>query len=331
MPFTTMSNYNWLFDMGADNTMNATSLTPSRAEPPLTQLTNDALHSFQQGTNIMQPENHFPGFAYRQSSNQNLDSSGHHALRIQNLAGDENEQIRNVNLPLSSSSARDEAVTQLSQGFSASSVSPEAFSTTQSSLPSSHTSYAQYSPTTQRKQSSQHQRQPGVLLGESNALPSLHPYYAPRKLPRLDEQAQRRVLDLVVSAGTCNPDGTLVAREQPLLSLSALQDYSDLFFSRFNSCYPLIHKATFDPLEVDPLFLLSVLLLGATYGDKDAHRLAVCIHDVMRAQIFQHPDFTATPPLWMLQTIMLVECFGKSRAGQKQHDMAHLFHGLLIK
>lgn len=32
----------------------------------------------------------------------------------------------------------------------------------------------------------------------------------------------------------------------------------------------------------------------------------------------------------MLQTILLVECFGKSRAGQKQHDMAHLFHGLLI-
>lgn len=32
----------------------------------------------------------------------------------------------------------------------------------------------------------------------------------------------------------------------------------------------------------------------------------------------------------MLQTILLVECFGKSRAGQLQHDMSHLFHGLLI-
>lgn len=32
----------------------------------------------------------------------------------------------------------------------------------------------------------------------------------------------------------------------------------------------------------------------------------------------------------MLQTILLVECFGKSRAGQKQHDMSHLFHGMLI-
>ncbi|KKY26044.1 putative transcription factor [Diplodia seriata] len=57
---------------------------------------------------------------------------------------------------------------------------------------------------------------------------------------------------------------------------------------------------------------------------------AVCIHDVLRPQIFAHAGFNAKPDLWVLQTILLVECFGKSRAGQKQHDMAHLFHGLLI-
>lgn len=56
----------------------------------------------------------------------------------------------------------------------------------------------------------------------------------------------------------------------------------------------------------------------------------VCIHDVLRPQIFQSAGFSAKPDLWVLQTILLVECFGKSRAGQKQHDMSHLFHGLLI-
>lgn len=56
----------------------------------------------------------------------------------------------------------------------------------------------------------------------------------------------------------------------------------------------------------------------------------VCIHDVLRPQIFANAGFTARPDLWVLQTILLVECFGKSRAGQKQHDMSHLFHGLLI-
>jgi len=46
--------------------------------------------------------------------------------------------------------------------------------------------------------------------------------------------------------------------------------------------------------------------------------------------IFSHASFSAKPELWVLQTILLVECFGKSRAGRKQHDMSHLFHGLLI-
>jgi hypothetical protein len=51
----------------------------------------------------------------------------------------------------------------------------------------------------------------------------------------------------------------------------------------------------------------------------------------MRTQVIQHPAFTPTPEIWMLQVILLIECFGKSRAGQKQHDMSHLFHGMLIK
>jgi hypothetical protein len=71
--------------------------------------------------------------------------------------------------------------------------------------------------------------------------------------------------------------------------------------------------------------------LGATYGDKDAHRLAVCIHDVMRTLVIQHHALMAIRELFMLQTILFIECFGKSRAGQKQHDMSHLFHGILIK
>jgi hypothetical protein len=58
--------------------------------------------------------------------------------------------------------------------------------------------------------------------------------------------------------------------------------------------------------------------------------MQVCIHDNIRPQIFASAGFSAKPDLWVLQTILLVECFGKSRAGQKQHDMSHLFHGLLI-
>lgn len=149
-------------------------------------------------------------------------------------------------------------------------------------------------------------------------------------LPQIDDLTYDRLLELVEISRPVMPDGSLVALEHALLSLSSLQSYLDLFFTRFNVSYPLIHMATFEPAEVDSLLLISMVLLGATYSEKDAHQVAVCIHDVLRPQIFSNPSFSAKPELWMLQTILLTECFGKSRGGQKQHDMSHLFHGLLI-
>lgn len=94
--------------------------------------------------------------------------------------------------------------------------------------------------------------------------------------------------------------------------------------------YPLIHLSTFIAAQTEPILLLSAILLGATYADKEAHQLAVCIHDVLRPYIFSSPGFSARAELWVLQAILLTEVLGKSRGGQRQHDMSHLFHGLLI-
>ncbi|KAM5349671.1 hypothetical protein ACJ41O_006176 [Fusarium nematophilum] len=148
--------------------------------------------------------------------------------------------------------------------------------------------------------------------------------------PQIDEHTRNRLLQLVDATGPCLPNTRTSLWEEPLLSVKALQGYLNLYFTRFNTVYPLIHLATFDVSHAEPLHLLSMLLLGATYSSKEAHQLAIRIHDVMRPSIFSHAGFSPRPELWTLQTILLVECFGKSRAGQKQHDMSHLFHGLLI-
>ncbi len=152
-----------------------------------------------------------------------------------------------------------------------------------------------------------------------------------RTLPIVDEVAREGVLRLIERAGPKTPDGSEITRDHLLLSVSVMQEYCNLYFTRFNVSYPLLHQATFNPAHVDPLLLTSVLLLGATYDTKESHLIAVCIHDTLRAQIFASGAFNTRPTLWMLQTILLIECFGKSRAGQLQHDMSHLFHGLLIK
>ncbi|KAG0651214.1 Nicotinate catabolism cluster-specific transcription factor [Hyphodiscus hymeniophilus] len=151
-----------------------------------------------------------------------------------------------------------------------------------------------------------------------------------RKLPIIDETAREAVLSLIIQAHPKSSDGIDITTDHPLLTMDSLQQWSDLFFGHFNVSYPLFHQATFDPSQTEPLLLTAVLLLGATYSSKDDHLFSICIHNVMRTQIFGSVAFTTRPTLWILQTVLLVECFGKSRAGQLQHDMSHLFHGLLI-
>ncbi|KAJ9216912.1 transcriptional regulator family: Fungal Specific TF and C2H2 zinc finger [Paecilomyces variotii] len=150
-------------------------------------------------------------------------------------------------------------------------------------------------------------------------------------LPRLNEDARAGILSIVSQSHPTTPEGTRIDISSHLLTLSALQEYCDLFFTRFNTSYPLIHQATFDPNTADRIFLAAILSLGATYSSREAHQLAVRIHDTLRNHLFAHAAFSAQPDLWLLQTMLLIDCFGKLRAGQKQRDMAQLFHCVLIK
>ncbi|KAI5919364.1 fungal-specific transcription factor domain-containing protein [Camillea tinctor] len=150
------------------------------------------------------------------------------------------------------------------------------------------------------------------------------------RIPQINEETYERLISVIELANPHIPGPPCPVREHSLLSLTSLNIYLELYFTQFNTAYPLLHLPTFDVRTVEPLLLLSALLLGATYSSKEIHQLAVCVHDVIRPSIFAHAGFSARPELWTLQTILLVECFGKSRAGQTQHDMSHLFHGLLI-
>ncbi|KAG9245326.1 fungal-specific transcription factor domain-containing protein [Calycina marina] len=150
-----------------------------------------------------------------------------------------------------------------------------------------------------------------------------------RRLPIIGELARNAILGLVDIARPRAVDGRIISRHDPLLSNATLQHFSDLFFRRFNSTYPLLHQPTFDPVTADPLLLFAILQLGASYSTKDDHIFAVCLHNTMRSQIMSHTSFSLRPCLWILQTILLVDCFGKSRAGQLQYDMSQLFHTLL--
>ncbi|KLJ08038.1 hypothetical protein EMPG_16501 [Blastomyces silverae] len=153
----------------------------------------------------------------------------------------------------------------------------------------------------------------------------------PKKLPQISEAARTRLLRLISQLQSITVEGNRIELSSPLLSINALQTYCDLFFTKFNVSYPLIHQPTCDPDRVDTLLLASIISMGATYSNREAHQLAVAMHDSLRNQLFSHQSFSSQPDLWVLQGMMLIDCFGKQRAGQKQRDMSQLFHCVLIK
>ena len=315
MPFTTMNNYNWLFDVGGQQNLSIAS------EP------QNSIADTQVGTMQYQSATHNTAEVFKLNGNV----SGNTTTATDSL-------FKQPALPQPPAM---EAF-QMSEIFQFSGMTPHnaGMANTLSTSPMGSDSTVNpanevdFSPPTTTSPDSMHTQaanQPNHMMNNGYNMQTLPPSQPRRTMPTMDDVSRNQILDLLVAARPKTPEGSEISRDHPLLTLSSMQNYLDLFFSRFNVAYPLLHQPTFDPSQTEPLLLLAVLLLGATYSEKAIHRLAVCIHDVLRAQIFQHSAFSAMPELWMLQTILLVECFGKSRAGQKQHDMAHLFHGLLIK
>lgn len=308
MPYTTQNNYNWLFDMSLSFSSGHLQPQPQPHVPIAPVI----------GTNIA-TEQPFPSPATTQNSStidfdpkQSLPNTlDEHASLIsvgsgisQQVQGRQDQPI--ITSSPSSRSSRDAISVASSGRRRAAAVQPSCQELSREDV---------------SQPSQEFQLPPECPLSLLDAR---------TRLPRLDELSRERLIDLVERCSPTLPDGSEIVFDNPLLSLSSLQGYLDLFFTRFNTSYPLIHLATFEPNEVEPILLLTILLLGATYADKSAHQLAVCIHDVLRPQIFANPGFSAKPDLWVLQSILLTECLGKSRAGQKQHDMSHLFHGMLI-
>jgi hypothetical protein len=269
MPYTTATNYNWLFDLNNNLDMDDNGLGHQEQQQPQPP-------QHQQMVNL---ETRIPG------------SSVHLAPSP------------------SQSSHSSQQISLSSFGTGVYSHSQDAVGVRPSPVPSGR-SEARSGPNT-TIQSSAINPLPGSIEPE-RPLASLHPTTS---LPCIDECTRGELLDLIQSLRPFSPADEPVTRDNRLLSLSSLQAYLDLFFTRFNTAYPLVHQPTFVASNTETLYLLAMLLLGATYSGKDAHQLAVCIHDVMRPGIFAHAAFSAEPELWVLKTILLVECFGRSRSG----------------
>lgn len=240
-PFTTMSNYNWLFDM--DWTSNDQAQQPIVGDPfPALSIGNN---------NISQPSHALDFHLDHMDIDASLSTVGQFGSLSSQSNGLPHPHSPSAPIITPPLDEGDKLATDTIMPSGAKAISMDGTSNVLVSAIDSNS-----------------------VLDVERPMSLLQPS---RSLPIIDELARQQLLDLIDIIQPTVPDGSIVMRDHPLLSLSCLQTYCDLFFTRFNTTYPLIHMSTFDPSEVDTLLLASVLLLGATYGEKDAHQLAVSI------------------------------------------------------
>ena len=270
-PFTTMSAYNWLFDVDfSSKANNPTGLeTFQTNENFLEQPINGkgAMQIPYEAIGIGAVESEFqrageaPSSCSRDSVSQHSGLSPHTTSGYSTGVTQYSSSVGHLERPKSNTECQ--------------SLSPAKRENTESArLPASRQSTGQGFAATPSSQRPLDNERPLSMLNSTHGLPII------------DALARAHMLDLIETANPTTPDGTLLTRDHPLLSLSSLQTYCDLYFTRFNTAYPLIHQATFEPSKVDALFLISVLLLGATYSGKEAHQIAVSPYDVsLRRQL----------------------------------------------
>ena len=162
-------------------------------------------------------------------------------------------------------------------------------------------------------------------------VPSFYHCNPDRRLPKLDQTCQDRIIQITTKAGTRDGSGNAITAEMPQLSLQRLQTYSDSFFTGFNESVAIIHRPTFQPSAAEPLLLLAILLLGAGSSDDSSCELALCIYDAVPGLVLQHHILSKNPELSTMQALLLLAFFGRARGNQQQYDVAHMYHTLLVQ
>ena len=152
-----------------------------------------------------------------------------------------------------------------------------------------------------------------------------------RQMPVLDDACRKRVLEIITATGSCHANGILLTESSPLLSLPAMQGFSDSFFSDFNDTTPVIHRPTFQPAATEPLLVLAILLLGAILEGRATSDLAMSIYDALPAVILQRHMSSQSFDSSRMQVLLLYECIGRLRGNQRQQDMARVYHTLLVQ
>lgn len=124
----------------------------------------------------------------------------------------------------------------------------------------------------------------------------------------------------------------LLIADLKYILLSDLQTALKSYWLNFHPQYPILHKPSFDINKEPPILILSMIMTGASYlGSANRRTISDVIAGPLRWLIFSHEDFQPTSETYIIQALLLLECYEKTSTNRYLHERSYLHHGTTIQ
>lgn len=129
-------------------------------------------------------------------------------------------------------------------------------------------------------------------------------------------------------------------QNNPLFDLDHIEKYLDNFWCLYHIQFPIIHRPTFSTDRANPLLVLSMITIGAslssrTTSDKNEMQQMIEVSEAiaqpLRWLICSSCEELPTVSAWIIQSLLILECFEITCSNRRFHRRAHLHHGFKIE
>lgn len=104
------------------------------------------------------------------------------------------------------------------------------------------------------------------------------------------------------------------------------------YWLNFHPQYPILHLPSFDIDRQPVILLLAMIMTGASYlGSQLRRDVSDTIGVPLRWIIFSHEDFQPPSETYIIQSLLLLECYEKTSTSRYLHERSYLHHGTTIQ
>lgn len=143
--------------------------------------------------------------------------------------------------------------------------------------------------------------------------------------------------DLLFKMMQCIPE----LQNHPDFVITHIKWFLEVYWLLYHCQYPILHRPSFSTFDTQPLLLLGMIMMGASFSKKtaapdhinlvDPDGLADMIADPLRWLIFACKQ--AKPPCksWVIQTLIILETYEVTSTSRSFHERACIYNGAKVQ